>query len=125
MASGASGVEVDVQMTKDSVLVLFHDMTLNASTELEGCIREKTWQELHETLYQTGPVFDAFHNDKIISLDTVLSWLGTFPEFPHLHLDIRSYVQCDTIDHQAGYKELGKYCSNNWPSMKYRKTGCF
>lgn len=43
---GANGIETDVQITKDGVLVLFHDDTLTRVTGAEGSIRDYTYDEL-------------------------------------------------------------------------------
>ncbi len=49
---GADGVEVDVQLTTDNVLVLFHNSFLDKKTEVyedgEKCINSATWNELEE-----------------------------------------------------------------------------
>lgn len=43
---GADVLEVDVQQTKDGVLILRHDDTLNRTTDMEGPIAQKTWNEV-------------------------------------------------------------------------------
>ncbi|MEX1002188.1 MAG: glycerophosphodiester phosphodiesterase family protein [Crocinitomicaceae bacterium] len=45
---GADGVEVDVQMTADNVLVLFHDLELDEQTKTAGCINDKLYNEVKE-----------------------------------------------------------------------------
>ena len=45
---GANGIETDVQLTKDGIVVLFHDDTLNRVTGQSGCISDYTYQELLE-----------------------------------------------------------------------------
>ena len=101
MDYGADGVEVDVQMTKDSVLVLFHDLTLEETTDLEGCIQEKTWSEIQGGKYELGFFYDLFQSDKIIRLDSLLSWFQTFEEFPFIHFDTRIYNTCNEADPYA------------------------
>ncbi|MBL7938080.1 MAG: hypothetical protein JNL43_01865 [Flavobacteriales bacterium] len=46
LASGLDGVELDLQMTKDHVLVAFHDLELDASTDCHGPVHSRTWEEL-------------------------------------------------------------------------------
>lgn len=65
LALGAGGVEMDIQMTKDSVLVLFHDKTLQEQTDLEGMIYEQNWADIKDAIYKNPP----FAEYKIISLD--------------------------------------------------------
>lgn len=69
LASGAGGVEVDIQMTKDSVLVLFHNRFLEEQTNLEGLISEREWSYVQEATY-IDPIFSEY---KIISLDQLFS----------------------------------------------------
>lgn len=46
LVMGADGIETDVQRTKDGVLVLFHDDTLERVTGEPGCVSDYTWEEL-------------------------------------------------------------------------------
>jgi glycerophosphoryl diester phosphodiesterase len=68
---GADGVEVDIQMTRDSQFVLFHDEYLQRSTSLEGKVEEYTLDQLEGTLYRFGP----HPKESIISLRTLISEL--------------------------------------------------
>lgn len=43
---GATGIETDIQMTKDGVLVLFHDERLERTTDGIGFIKDYTYKEL-------------------------------------------------------------------------------
>ena len=67
--SGADGTELDVQMTKDSVLVAFHDRSLEHSTNISGQIFNKTWGEIKDVTYK-NPLYT---NYKIISLDELFT----------------------------------------------------
>lgn len=68
---GADGVEIDIQMTKDSVLVLYHDGTLEEQTNLEGFIHEKNWSYVQTAIYN-NPLYAEY---KIISLDQLFEHL--------------------------------------------------
>lgn len=46
MMQGANGIETDVQRTKDGVLVLFHDSTVDRVTDGKGKLSEYTFEEL-------------------------------------------------------------------------------
>jgi len=69
---GVDGVEIDVQLTKDSVLILFHDKEMEGSTNLEGFVWEKTWAEIQEGIY-SNPLFAEY---RIISLDQLFENLN-------------------------------------------------
>lgn len=52
---GANGIETDVRMTKDGVLVLFHDRDLVRMAGVEGGVSDYTWEELQKfTLEKNG-----------------------------------------------------------------------
>ncbi|QGU96322.1 glycerophosphodiester phosphodiesterase [Clostridium bovifaecis] len=46
LAMGATGIETDIQMTKDGVLVLLHDEKLERTTDGTGFIKDYTYNEL-------------------------------------------------------------------------------
>jgi len=56
---GAREVELDVQLSRDDVLVLFHDKTLEGKTGRAGRVRDLTADELREV--EVGSWFDATH----------------------------------------------------------------
>lgn len=66
---GADGTEIDVQMTKDSVLVAFHDQGLSESTNLKGGVNSLTWNEIKEANY----IQTHYLNYSILSLDQLFS----------------------------------------------------
>ena len=48
MIQGANGIETDVHRTKDGVLVLFHDDTLDRVSDGVGKISDYTFEELRK-----------------------------------------------------------------------------
>lgn len=44
--TGCYGIELDVQLTKDDVIVIMHDETIDRTTSGEGKIRDYTYEEL-------------------------------------------------------------------------------
>lgn len=55
---GANGIETDVQMTKDGILVLFHDNTITRLTGAEGSIQEFTLEELRGFTFEKNGLTD-------------------------------------------------------------------
>ena len=55
---GANGIETDVQVTKDGVLVLFHDDTLDRILGIEGAVKDYTYEELLQYKVKNGSLFD-------------------------------------------------------------------
>jgi len=58
MQMGANGIETDVQKTKDGVLVLFHDRTLERVTGEHGEIGDYTYEELQSFSVKKGTLYD-------------------------------------------------------------------
>src|ERR1700748_391101 len=52
---GANGSEMYIQMTKDSVLIAYHDEGLETLTNGSGPIINYTWAELQQFQYQAAP----------------------------------------------------------------------
>jgi glycerophosphoryl diester phosphodiesterase len=46
MSFGADGSEMDVQMTRDSELVAYHDHFLNEGTLCDGVVNDRSWPEI-------------------------------------------------------------------------------
>ena len=89
---GAEGVEVDIQMTKDSVIVLYHDRTLEEQTNLKGLIFENNWEYIKQGIYK-NPIFAEY---KIVSLDQLFEHLKNVKGYTFL-LDFKLY-QSDHSD---------------------------
>ncbi len=53
VSMGADILEVDVQRTKDGILVLLHDDTLDRTTNISGAIAEMTWAEVSQARADT------------------------------------------------------------------------
>ena len=79
--SGANGTEIDVQLTKDNVLVAFHDNTLDDKTNLSGIIREHNWSDLAEGTYNSTPYLGyklVKINDLFNNLENFQNYIFTF-----------------------------------------------
>lgn len=70
----ANGIETDVQMTKDGVLVLFHDDTLLRVTGQPGSISDYTFAQLRQFFVKTTGC-----EDKIVSLEDFLQHFSFRP----------------------------------------------
>ncbi|MFC7679721.1 glycerophosphodiester phosphodiesterase [Paenibacillus sp. GCM10028914] len=68
---GATGIETDVQMTKDGSLVLIHDETLRRTTNGQGFVKDYTWEEIRE--FDAGAWFNEdFRGERLPSLEELL-----------------------------------------------------
>ena len=92
---GADGAEVDIQLTKDTVLVLFHDHLLNPSTTGTGRVYEKDWDEIKNYKYATFWPYNICVN----AVDEL------FSKIPNLTNSYFSF-DCSKVDNDVSDKEL-------------------
>jgi glycerophosphoryl diester phosphodiesterase len=72
---GADGIEFDVQLSKDRKVVVIHDFALEATTDGQGLVRDKTLDELKQL--DAGSHFDpAFASQRIPTLHEVIDAVG-------------------------------------------------
>jgi glycerophosphoryl diester phosphodiesterase len=68
------GIETDLNMTKDGVIVICHDETLNRTTNGSGYIKDYTYKELSKL--DAGTKFsDKFKDQRIITIDELLDYV--------------------------------------------------
>ncbi len=72
LAAGITFLEIDVATTKDGVLVLMHDDTLDRTTTGTGAVADRTWAEI-QALRITRPD-GTVTNDGVPSFASVLAW---------------------------------------------------
>ncbi|WP_019635417.1 glycerophosphodiester phosphodiesterase [Paenibacillus fonticola] len=71
---GATGIETDVQMTKDGHLVLIHDETLKRTAGSAEWVKDVTLEELKSK--DAGVWFhEDYRGEKIPTLDELLAWV--------------------------------------------------
>ena len=70
---GANGIETDVQITKDGVLVLFHDDTLSRVTGCEGAVSDYTYEELSKMRVRNAKTGEE---DTIVRFEDFLRYFG-------------------------------------------------
>lgn len=76
LLQGANGIETDVQRTKDGVLVLFHDPTIDRVTNGKGNLCDYTLDEL-KALKITANVTNQFF-DRIVTLREFLEKFASY-----------------------------------------------
>ena len=99
---GADGVEIDLQLSRDSVVILYHDQQLASSSTGQGCVSQHTAAELTQLRYHGGWPYDWFQKEQPITFDTLLARLSRCPSFPFLHLDLHEDSQCLPPEQQRG-----------------------
>ena len=76
LLQGSNGIETDVQRTKDGVLVLFHDDTLDRVTDASGCVCDYTLEEIKK-IKVTGDCTTGFFD----RIPTFEEFLQTFSQY--------------------------------------------
>ncbi len=101
----ADGVEIDVQMTKDSVLVLYHDAYLEQASTFNGCISQFTFKEIEHLKLD-------YTNYKITPLNQVLNYIQSRKK--RVFLDVKTYDYCknDKINLSAFQYALNRAISD-------------
>ena len=70
---GADGVELDIQMTKDGVIVVCHDETIDRTSTGKGWLKDYTFDELRRLDFSNGNA--AYEGTKIPTMEEVLDLL--------------------------------------------------
>jgi glycerophosphoryl diester phosphodiesterase len=90
IARGASSIEFDIQLSADSVPVIFHDATLDRITGVSGKVREQNLSQLQSL--DAGKWFGAeFLGQKIPTLEEALSILKNVDKF--LYFDVKPHCE--------------------------------
>ena len=90
IACGASSIEFDIQLSSDSVPVIFHDATLDRITGTSGKVRDKNLSQL-QTLDAGKWFSDEFSSQKIPTLKAALSILRKVDKF--LYFDVKPHCE--------------------------------
>ncbi len=83
---GVEGVEIDLQLSKDNDLWLYHDMTLDDETNLTGCVSNLNNEILSTAFYK------SLHKEKLMQFKNLNFSLYAGKTF---YLDIRHYNTCE------------------------------
>lgn len=89
---GVDGSEIDVQITKDSVLVIFHDKYLNKKTPFQGTIRDYDWAELERCTYRSRYPENIY----IITVDSLFTRLPSVQDYT-FSFDCRIYPRAESM----------------------------
>ena len=65
LKKGADGTEMDLQLTKDNQLVLFHSIRLEDASNGNGLVRNKNWEDIKNVDY----TYPLFTKTKLISIE--------------------------------------------------------
>ena len=91
----ADGIEMDIQLSKDDVVVVFHDKILDNKTNLIGPVREQVFSDLNKCDFHGD--FTMFSKDKhtISSLEQILTHFKDQLQTTYLYFNIKLEVDPD------------------------------
>ena len=85
---GAEGVEVDLKLTRDKRVIVFHDRMVNRTTNGKGSVKDFTLEEIKKL--DAGSFFSAeFSNCKVPTLEEIIESLN---EKMILNLELKNYA---------------------------------
>ena len=91
---GADGVEMDVQMTKDSVLVAYHDRYLESSLDASGSIYDMNWEQAKSLEYDKL----LYTEYKLVRLEDIFQNLPEFRD-KTFFFDMKTFSPDTTGEH--------------------------
>ncbi|MDQ3192771.1 MAG: glycerophosphodiester phosphodiesterase [Bacteroidota bacterium] len=91
----ADGVELDVQMSKDEQLILYHDRTLQSMTNCHDCISNNVSSDILKCKYKNNFSTNVLEDENVIDLELVIERLSARKIKPILFLDIKMFNKCD------------------------------
>jgi glycerophosphoryl diester phosphodiesterase len=91
---GADGSEIDVQVTKDSVLVIYHNKDLSSLTDFEGKIIDYNWPELNGCIYKS----DDGSSYSVITVDELFNRI---PNVQNYYFSFDLKLNCGDEDMSA------------------------
>lgn len=113
LQQGANGIETDVQKTKDGVLVLFHDSTVDRVSDGSGKLCDYTWEELKK-LKIYGNSTTGFY-DRIVTLREFLEKFSRYDISLAIELKGED-VEAETL---AMVKEFGVMSKTTFTSFRF------
>ena len=96
---GTDGSEMDIQMTKDGVLVAFHDSDLSAKTNLKGVVNSLSWEQINNGHYNETP----YMSYAVVSLEQLFSNIANVSEH-RFTLDCKLYRE--TTDDETYFNQF-------------------
>lgn len=107
---GVKLLELDVQLTRDQVPIVFHDDTLIRTAGIDGCVMDMDWSELSKvSAHEPERLGSRFEGEPIPTLEVFLNWLEKNTSL-HAFVEIKdeSLVR---YGYEAMFKQLVPLCN--------------
>ena len=82
--AGASGIELDIHLTKDNQLVIIHDECLERTTNGSGLVCEKSLDELKKL--SASKLYPSFDNQEILTLSEYFEFIKDYKIISNIEL---------------------------------------
>lgn len=110
LALGVQGVELDVQLTADSVLVAYHDELLDGTTACTGKVNSMTWAQLQQChVVADGSTFPFVRVDALL-----LAYAHKYPD-ASFALDCKLFAAGDWWSYLQTYSRALARLNARWP----------
>lgn len=83
--AGCDGIELDVQLTKDQVMVLIHDESIDRTSNGKGFVKDYTYEELLRFDFSAG-FMGRYGVNKIPTMNEYLDWVQGINVFTNIEL---------------------------------------
>jgi len=98
-AFGVDGVEMDIQMSADGVIFMYHDNTLETMTDCAGCILYTNSEVLKNCRYRASVRSNLFLNEKLSPVEIIFERFSKLQVKPTMILDIKEALpNCGDFD---------------------------
>jgi glycerophosphoryl diester phosphodiesterase len=95
--SGMDGTEFDLQLTKDSILILYHSANLSDNTNLKGIVNTLYWSDCQNAYYAT-----PYFNYLIVPLDELFSKIKNVTDYKFT-FDCKLYTENYSTEYLQTY----------------------
>ena len=90
----ADGVEIDVQLSADGTLFMYHDEKLETQTDCQGCIYFQDSLELVNCRFRSGFNTNIFLDEYLLPIESVLERFVNRTLKPWVILDVKTSINC-------------------------------
>lgn len=119
---GSDEIELDVQLTKDGVVVVFHDEKIDRTTDGTGMIKDYTYEELKK--FNAAKLFPQVTEfEHIPTFDEYCAWAATTDITTNIEIKTGKYyyedIEKKTVDiiHKYGLEQKVMFSSFNHLSL--------
>jgi len=97
---------MDVRMSKDSVLFLYHDVRLQTLSDCVGCIYQWDSEKLDDCRYIWGFNNQNFSDHRLVRLERILERFSRRPSKPYVFLDLKTSPDCPVSLDYSNFEDV-------------------